>query len=244
MLLDVPKSEKTAPPNERLEGFNAVDALKAAVEKACPGVVSCADILAFAARDSVIIAGGPSWTVPAGRRDGSVSSAAEAVQFLPDAQSNVQQLVANFANQGLTKEDMVVLSGAHTIGEAACHHIDSRIYDFPSKTGVDPNIPTDYVQKLKKKCQERNLHDRTFDLDTSTSERFDTQYYNNLVVRKGLLVSDQVLYTDTSTRPLVEKNRNQAAFFDSFGKAMVKMGNIRVLEGTQGQIRRKCRYVN
>lgn len=181
---------------------------------------------------------------PSQQGDGSVSSAAEAVQFLPDAQSNVQKLVANFANQGLTKEDVVVLSGAHTIGEAACHHIDSRIYDFPSKTGVDPNIPTDYVQKLKKKCQERNLHDRTFDLDTSTSERFDTQYYNNLVVRKGLLVSDQVLYTDTSTRPLVEKNQNQAAFFDSFGKAMVKMGNIRVLEGTQGQIRRRCRFVN
>ncbi|KAG0554404.1 hypothetical protein KC19_12G089000 [Ceratodon purpureus] len=244
VLLDVPKSEKTAPPNARLEGFNAVDRLKSAVESLCPGVVSCADILAFAARDSVVLTGGPGYNVPAGRRDGRVSSATEASKFLPDAQSKVPGLVANFANQGLSVEDMVVLSGAHTIGEAACHHIDSRIYDYPSKSGVDPNIPADYAKKLKKKCRERGLKDRTFDLDTSTDHKFDSQYYTNLIAKKGLLVSDQALFDDKSTKPLVEKHKKQAVFFEAFAKAMVKMGNIQVLEGTQGQIRKSCRSVN
>ena len=32
-----------------------VDKIKAAVEKVCPGVVSCADVLAITARDSVTI---------------------------------------------------------------------------------------------------------------------------------------------------------------------------------------------
>ncbi|KAG0587834.1 hypothetical protein KC19_2G195000 [Ceratodon purpureus] len=244
VLLDVPKSEKTAPPNARLLGFEAVDAIKSALEEKCPGVVSCADILAFAARDSVSITLGPNYAVPAGRRDGNVSMADDASKFLPDAQSNVTQLVANFANQGLSKEEMVILSGAHTIGDAACHHVDSRIYNYPSKDGVDPNIPADYAKKLKKKCRDRGLKTRTFDLDFTTDLQFDTEYYNNLAVKKGMLVSDQALYTDASTRVMVEKYRKTAAFFDAFAKAMVKMGNIRVLTDTDGQIRTNCRAVN
>ncbi|KAG0598662.1 hypothetical protein M758_12G091800 [Ceratodon purpureus] len=247
VLLDVPNSEKTAGPNARLLGFDAVDVIKSELEKACPGVVSCADILAFAARDSVALTGGQGYSVPAGRRDGFESVASEAAQFLPDSQSKVtgpKNLVDNFANQGLSKEDMVVLSGAHTIGECACHHVDSRIYTYPSKDGVDPNIPKDYVNKLKKKCSTPGLQKRTFDLDVATDLKFDTQYYSNLVVKKGMLVSDQALYEDASTKVLVDKYRKQAVFFDAFAKAMVKMGNIGVLTGTEGQIRKNCRAVN
>jgi len=46
-------AEKDAKPNLTLDAFDAIDDIKAALEKRCPGTVSCADILAIAARDAV-----------------------------------------------------------------------------------------------------------------------------------------------------------------------------------------------
>ena len=88
-----------------------IDEAKAKIEAQCPQTVSCADIIAFAARDSVFNAGGIHYDVPGGRFDGRVSLKNEVIKNIPDPFFNVTQLENNFTQKGLSLEEMVTLSG-------------------------------------------------------------------------------------------------------------------------------------
>ncbi|XP_074573490.1 peroxidase 4-like [Curcuma longa] len=120
LLLDDTSSftgEKTATANRNsVRGFDVVDRIKSAVEKACPGVVSCADILAITARDAVVTLGGPNWEVKLGRRDSRTASLSAANNNIPPPTSNLSSLISKFSAQGLSAQEMVALVGAHCSG--------------------------------------------------------------------------------------------------------------------------------
>ncbi|XP_059639755.1 peroxidase 47-like [Cornus florida] len=73
-------AEKEAPPNLTLRGFEVIDEIKSELE-AMKGVVSCADILALATRDSVAFAGGSVYALPIGRRRGEMGLFPVSVMF-------------------------------------------------------------------------------------------------------------------------------------------------------------------
>ncbi|KAH7654027.1 Class I peroxidase protein [Dioscorea alata] len=243
LLDDTPtfRGEKTAPPNNNsIRGFDVIDKIKARVEKACPGVVSCADILAIAARDSVVILGGPNWNVKVGRRDSRTANFSAASTDIPPPTSNLSRLIANFSSQGLSVKDMVALSGGHTIGKARCVSFRGHIYN-------DTNIDSSFAKTRQANCPRRvGVQDRNLaPLDRQTDKVFDNDYFKNLVVHKGLLHSDQELYNGVSTDSLVQTYASSTnTFFSDFVTGMIKMGDVKPLTGSKGEIRKNCRRVN
>ena len=240
VLLDGSGSEKTSTINAGLHGFDAIDAAKAAVEKACPGVVSCSDVLQYAVRDTVKLTGGQGWSVPAGRRDGKVSRASEVAANLMTANNTVPVLLKAFQKKGLNAAQMVALAGAHTIGVAPCITFDDRI----NEGKVDPTLPASFASELKKKCPMAGITTVQVSLDKVSPTKFDTQYFKNIVNKLGLLTSDQSMWADSRTKGQVSANTDSATFTANFAKAMVALSKIDVLTGTSGEIRRVCGSVN
>ncbi|KAL3698638.1 hypothetical protein R1sor_012714 [Riccia sorocarpa] len=240
-------AEKDAPPNLTLEGFQVIDQAKAALEKACPGVFSCSDILALAARDAVAAIGGPTWNVALGRRDGLVSLASEANLNLPGANFLHSALLKVFNRQGFTEAEMVVLSGAHTIGVTHCSSIAPRLYFYPSSSRYDPYLNSAFVPSLKQQCpNSRSTANKLIPLDaTNGGQSFDVNYFSNVLNHKALFKSDdQLMVTSTGRSKLQELASSQTKFFAQFGAAMDKMSRIRVLTGSRGEIRRQCSRKN
>ncbi|CAN0927624.1 Peroxidase 15 [Linum grandiflorum] len=238
------QSEKNAGPNvNSARGFPVVDNIKSAVENVCPGVVSCADILALAAEASVVLSGGPSWSVPLGRRDSRTANQGGANASIPAPFDDLANLTSKFSNVGLNTNDLVALSGAHTFGRAQCRTFVNRLYNFTG-SGPDPTLSSSYATTLQQTCPQNGNGAALANLDPTTSDAFDNNYYSNLQNNQGLLQSDQAL-TGAATVALVNAfSGNQTAFFQSFAQSMVNMGNISPLTGSSGEIRRDCKMIN
>ncbi|KAJ0007477.1 hypothetical protein Pint_30705 [Pistacia integerrima] len=242
VLLDDTSSftgEKTAAANaDSLRGFEVVDTIKSQVESICPGVVSCADIVAVAARDSVVALGGPSWTVQLGRRDSTTASLGAANTDLPSPLLDLSDLISSFAKKGFSAKEMVVLSGAHTTGQARCSMFRERLYN---ETTIDSSFAT----SLKSNCPTTGSNNNLSPLDAHSPVIFDNLYFNNLINNKGLLHSDQQLFSGGSTDSQVTTySTNLNTFHADFANAMVKMGGLSPLTGSEGEIRTNCRKIN
>ncbi|PRQ40512.1 putative peroxidase [Rosa chinensis] len=243
------KGEKKASTNiNSLKGFRIIDRIKNKLESECPGIVSCADILTIAARDAVILVGGPYWDVPLGRKDSITASPELAETNLPTPEEGLTSIISKFLYQGLSVTDVVALS-AHTIGMARCQNVRARIYgDYESTSGIDP-LSGSYLSSLRSTCPIGGDENNITAMDYVTPELFDNSFYHLLLKGQGLLNSDQEMYSSLlgiETKKLVHKYAEDAiAFFQQFSDSMVKMGNITNEDSfTTGEVRKNCRFVN
>ncbi|XP_071735751.1 lignin-forming anionic peroxidase-like [Rutidosis leptorrhynchoides] len=230
-------SEKNAFPNKNsVRGYEVIEAAKSEVEKLCPGVVSCADVLTLAARDASEMVGGPSWSVKLGRRDSTTANKVLAeTGALPGFTAPLESLISTFDNVGLNTRDMVALSGAHTLGQAQCFTFRDRIYSNGS------NIDAGFASTRRRRCPTIDGNTNLAALDLVTPNSFDNNYFKNLIQKKGLLESDQVLFSGGSTDSIVtEYSNNRNKFNSDFAAAMIKMSEIKPLMGQEGLIRRIC----
>ncbi|EMS55761.1 Peroxidase 72 [Triticum urartu] len=184
-------SEKGSNPNKNsIRGFEVVDEIKVALETACPGTVSCADILALAARDSTILVGGPYWDVPLGRRDSLGASIQGSNNDIPAPNNTLPTIITKFKRLGLNIVDVVALSGGHTIGFFPRTSFRQRLYNQSDNGLADSTLDVSYAAQLRQGCPRSGGDDNLFPLDIVTSTKFDNFYFKNILAGRGLLSSD------------------------------------------------------
>ncbi|XP_021760804.1 peroxidase 25 [Chenopodium quinoa] len=249
VLISGPSSERTAFTNIGLNGFDVIDDAKSQLESLCPGVVSCADILALAARDSVALTGGPNWGVPLGRLDGKRSSASDALN-LPSPLESIAVHRQKFADKGLNDHDLVTLVGAHTIGQTDCRFFQYRLYNFTPTGNSDPSINSPNLAQLQALCPKNGNGLTKVALDKDSWTRFDVNFFKNIRDGNAVLESDQRLWGDDATRAIVQNYAGNirglfgVRFNFDFPKAMIKMSTIDVKTGSSGEVRKVCSKFN
>lgn len=174
--------------------------------------------------------------MPLGRRDSlEFASQDTTLANLPPPFANASALITDFGNRNLNITDLVALSGGHTIGIAHCPSFTDRLY--PNQ---DPTMNKAFANNLKRTCPTANSSNTQVN-DIRSPDVFDNKYYVDLMNRQGLFTSDQDLFVDKRTRGIVESFAiDEKLFFDHFAVAMIKMSQMNVLTGTQGEIRSNC----
>ncbi|CAN0852486.1 Peroxidase 57 [Linum grandiflorum] len=239
------RAEKEAPPNLTLRGFEVIDDIKAKLERQCPGIVSCADVLALATRDGVALSGGSAYGLPTGRRDGTVSDVKEV--HIPGPSVSISDALTALVPLNLGLDDLTTLLGAHSIGFCHCAFFTGRLYNFRGSGRPDPNMDQALVATLRAKCPRPGLNEsKVFMNPTSESPfRLDSSFYGKVMNQESVLHLDQQLaFTDITRKTASLYASRPKVFRKRFAKAMVKLGSIGVLTGSAGEIRRNCRRVN
>ena len=97
-------------------------------------------------------------------------------------------------------------AGGHTIGTTACQFLRYRLYKFTTTgNGADPTINPSFLPQLRALCPQDGDVTKQVDLDNGSAARFDATFFTNLKNGRGVLESDQKLWTDPATKTFVQR---------------------------------------
>uniref|UniRef100_A0A5B6YMT7 Peroxidase n=1 Tax=Davidia involucrata TaxID=16924 RepID=A0A5B6YMT7_DAVIN len=243
------KAERDDDINESLPGdaFDLIIRAKTALELTCPGIVSCADILALSTRNLVKMVGGPYYKVRLGRKDGFESHDSAVKKNIARANTSMNVIIDMFKSKGFTVQEMVALTGGgHTIGFSHCKEFSSRLFNHSKTSQYDRGLNPKFAEALRKVCS-NYLKDHAMSVfnDVMTPNKFDNMYFQNLFRGLGILATDNELITHPATRPISELfAKDQNAFFQAFAHSMEKLSVLGVKTGRKGEVRHRCDAFN
>ncbi|XP_066392701.1 peroxidase 35-like [Miscanthus floridulus] len=121
-------------------------------------------------------------------------------------------------------------------------HVVSFVTVYDAFIGMEPHVDS-FQRVISGNC---SSDPNAFAFLDPSPVGFDDAFFRNLQVDKGLMGSDQVLYSDIRSRSTIDYYAsNQGAFFGDFMAAMTKLGRIGVKTPATGdEIRRDYRFPN
>ncbi|KAJ8428117.1 hypothetical protein Cgig2_000889 [Carnegiea gigantea] len=234
ILIDGQSTEKTAGPNGSVRGYEFIEAVKATLEEQCPGVVSCADIIAVATKELIRLGQGLDYPVQTGRRDGLVSRAQDV--NLPSPDMTASEAAAFFDARGFSAEEMVALLGCHTVGITHCNFFQERIN--PGSGKFDRNMDPRLRSQLIALCQNGPGTPTRLNQDPTNENTVDNTFYGQLLANRGILPVDQDLSRDSETRRFVlGMAGNNTLFNIKLANAMIKLQAFEVLTAASSTAR-------
>ncbi|KAL8137529.1 hypothetical protein V2J09_003530 [Rumex salicifolius] len=215
ILLEGPNTEKSAGVNGGIRGYGVIDAVKGALERACPGVVSCADANAEIP--------GPNIPVPV------------AIQQFASKGIGKEDFVLLLGGHTIGVTRCFFFQNRLYNFNNVPGRTDPR---------MSPDLARKLKQTCPRGGDGSNFAflDQSHPASVFT---MGNGFFVAIRMLKGVLQIDQDLALDPATAGLVAKYAmNNDLFNVKFGEAMVKLGRVGVLTGNQGQIRRSCRSLN
>ena len=202
--------------------------------------------------------------MPSGRRDGTFSNASEPVKFLVPPTSNLSDLVDSFVVKGLDAEDLVILSGAHSIGVSHLSSFQDRLNDSTA-TPIDDSYKQALVKDVEDQKKRQNTSDPieknnirdmslkfqndsgydTTGVNTAAKGALDNSYYHANLQNRVLFKSDWVMRTDIKAGgDMAEYMNNATKWNNDFAATMVKLSKLPAEGSTHYEIRKNCRVTN